>query len=84
MTIRYHCDGPDCDKQMEPREPRLAIKVENGPPDEITHELDPDMDPEVIALELQVDFDAMFTGDFHFCSEPCLTGWAFARSLEEK
>ena len=79
MTIRYHCDGPDCDKQMQPREPRLAIKVENGPP---SVDISAVGDDDEVWLDIEVD--GLFSGDFHFCSEPCLTGWAFARSLEEK
>lgn len=78
MTVRYHCDGPDCERQMGRDERRIAITV-----DEPT----PPFDPNNLADDEMPMIDTTITlygdGDFHFCSDACLTSWAFARHMEE-
>lgn len=78
MTVKYHCDGPDCEIQMGRDERRIAITVEE--PQE-------PFDPSQLEDGEYPLIDTMITlygdGDFHFHSDACLTNWAMARALDE-
>ncbi len=75
MTVRYHCDGPDCVSTMTRDQPRLALTAENPTPP-----FDPNEGGEFPLIETSFEFFS--DGDFHFCSDACITGWAYARHLE--
>lgn len=81
VTVRYHCDGPDCSRQMTRQERRIAITVEEAVQHLRTIEFDDDGNfgplPEIETYDMYSD------GDFHFCCDTCLTGWAMARALDE-
>lgn len=68
VTKFFHCDGPDCDEQMREDDPKLSLTVP-----------EPDLDDD--PLELRVDLDLHFDGDRHFCSDACLSAWAFGRGI---
>lgn len=78
MTVKYHCDAPDCDRQMGRDEARLAITVEEAP----TPPFDPAQLEDGEYPMIETEFSIYSDGDFHFCSDPCLTSWAMIRALD--
>lgn len=82
MTIRYDCDGPDCEKRMGREDARLAITVEKG--SQPVQVWDPADDGPLPEIEIETNFAFYSDGDFHFCSDSCLTSWAMARALDEQ
>lgn len=81
MTVRYDCDGPDCARRMDRSAPRLAITVEEGEKP-LMRTWDPDDDDELPEVSIET-LDFYNDGDFHFCSDSCLTSWAMARALDQ-
>jgi len=75
MTVCYRCDGPDCDRSMARDEGRLALTLEepSPPPSDVVDD--------VAYVE---SFSYYQDGDFHFCSDSCLTSWAMVRALDDE
>lgn len=71
MTVKYHCDGPDCIAVMTRDAARIALEIVAA--DAPNAQTDETYD----TLPLIASFG--FTGDHHFCSSPCLAAWAMAR-----
>lgn len=78
MTVWYHCDGPDCLVAMTRNERRIAITVEEP---EKPFDLNTLEEGELPLIDATITIYG--DGDFHFCSDACLTSWAFTRSVEE-
>jgi hypothetical protein len=70
VSIRYHCDGPDCDVLMTDEQARIELSVVTAA------DLEPD-DDEGLALAIEFGFAA----DHHFHASTCLAAWAMDRHL---
>ena len=81
MTAYYHCDGPDCARQMLRSEPRIAIVYEKGqkPPTVI----EPDEHGDMPQIEIDTEVTFYMDGDLHFCSNQCMTAYGYAKHIEE-
>lgn len=75
MTLRFHCDAPNCDKAPTDVEYRIGV-------DEYVAVADVEADDEA-----QLSPVLMMAGtdnELHFCSIPCLVEWAFAKGIEDQ
>jgi hypothetical protein len=76
MTVKYHCDGPDCERQMSRSHKRIAATIE---PREVTEFPEPDEEGII-----HQSFDIFIgDGDLHFCSNSCLASWGMSQHLDK-
>lgn len=81
MTVKYHCDGPECSDTMTRKERRIAITLEEPAPE--PRWCDPAEDDGPLP-EIEIEVMEFYSdGDFHFCSDACLTAWAMSRALDQ-
>lgn len=75
MTVRYHCDGPDCERTMGRSDKRIAATIE-------PHEFkEPEMDDDG-QYRATVDI-YVGDGDLHFCSNACLASWGMTQHIDQ-
>jgi hypothetical protein len=75
VTVRYHCDGPDCDRQMGRGDKRIAATIEPREMDEP----EPDEDGMI-----HQSFDVWVgDGDLHFYSSARLASWGMDQHLSK-